>query len=291
MAEEAPGQAAARPLPPGLDLLWGRRERGRRGPRPGLSADAIVGAAMRLADAEGLEAVSMAKVAAELGFTTMSLYRYVASKEELLQLMWNASAAGAEELAIEGPDWRTRLRAWAVIQRDMLDRHPWITQMPMAAPPVAPNSLHFVERGLATMDGTGLSDMDKLRIIGLLSSYTLSEARMTADAVRAGKAAAQAAEAAAQAASPADAAPPAGGPQAGGPPSSGPDGPLDSYEALLRELVDEKTYPRLYRIAWEPAPQEPPSEREQFLWGVETILDGVQALIEVKAPHPARRRH
>src|SRR5512146_2779661 len=116
MAEETSGQAAQRPLPPGLDLLWGRRERGRRGPRPGLSADAIVGAAVRLADAEGLEAVSMAKVAAELGFTTMSLYRYVASKEELLQLMWNASAAGAEELVIEGPDWRTRLRGWAGIQ-------------------------------------------------------------------------------------------------------------------------------------------------------------------------------
>ena len=84
------------PLPPGLDLLWGRRERGRRGPRPGLSADAIVDAAVRLADAEGLEAISMARVAAELGFTTMSLYRYVASKDELLQLMFNASALGAE---------------------------------------------------------------------------------------------------------------------------------------------------------------------------------------------------
>ena len=91
----------------------------------------------------------MARVAAELGFTTMSLYRYVASKDELLQLMWNGSALGAESLVIEGDGWRDQLRAWAVIQRDMLDRHPWITQMPMAAPPVAPNSLHFVERGLA----------------------------------------------------------------------------------------------------------------------------------------------
>ena len=266
MAEETPGQAAPRPLPPGLDLLWGRRERGKRGPRPGLSADAIVGAAVRLADAEGLEAVSMAKVAAELGFTTMSLYRYVASKEELLQLMWNASATGAEDLVIEGPDWRTRLRGWAGIQWDMLGRHPWITQMPMAVPPAAPNSLHFVERGLETLDGTGLSDMDKLRIIGLLSSYTLSEARMAADAKRAMKAAMEAAAHAEPA--PADA-------------SAPPDGGMpDSYEALLRELVDEKTYPHLYRLAWEPAPQEQPSEREQFLWGLDTILDGVAALIE-----------
>src|ERR1700744_6444226 len=178
MAEASPEQPGGRPLPPGLDLLWGRRERGRRGPRPGLLPDGIVEAAVRVADAEGLEAVSMARVAAELGRTTMSLYRHVASKEELLQLMWNASALGAEHLVIEGDGWRSRLRTWAVIQRDMLDRHPWVAQMPMAAPPVAPNSLHFVERGLAAMDETGLPDASKIQVIGLLSSYTLSEARM-----------------------------------------------------------------------------------------------------------------
>ena len=244
------------PLPPGLDLLWGRRERGKRGPRAGLSADAIVAAAVAIADAEGLEAVSMARVARKLGFTTMSLYRHVASKEELLQLMWNASALGAEHLVIEGDDWRSRLRTWAIIQRDMLDRHRWITQMPMAAPPVAPNSLHFVERGLATLDETGLADGDKLRIIGLLSSYTLSEARMASDAARA--------TAAAQAA-------------AGG--GDGPSGPPVPFESLLRELLDEQTYPRLYRIAWTPGAATV-SERDEFLFGIDRILDGVAALIE-----------
>jgi AcrR family transcriptional regulator len=241
------------PLPPGLDLLWGRRERGKRGPRAGLSPDAIVAAAIGIADAKGLEAVSMERVARKLGFTTMSLYRHVASKEELLQLMWNASALGAEHLVIEGDDWRSRLRAWAIIQRDALDRHPWITQMPMAAPPVAPNSLHFVERGLATLDETGLDDADKLRIIGLLSSYTLSEARMANDAARAAAAA-----------------------QAAGDGSPGPPVP---FESLLRELLDEQTYPRLYRIAWAPAAAAV-SERHEFLWGIDRILDAVAALIE-----------
>jgi AcrR family transcriptional regulator len=270
MAETTPRAPGTRPLPPGLDLLWGRRERGKRGPRPGLSPDAIVAAAMRLADAEGLEAVSMARVAAELGFTTMSLYRYVANKDELLQLMWNGSALGAEDLVIEGDDWRTRLRLWAVIQRDMIDRHPWITQMPMAAPPAAPNSLHFVERGLATMDGNGLSDIEKIQVVGLISSYTLSEARMAADAVRAAKAAAAAAAAAA-------------GDGSGEPAEMSGDSArqeMDSYEALLREVVDQPTYPRLHRIAWAEAPQPPPSEREQFLWGLDTILDGVQARVD-----------
>jgi AcrR family transcriptional regulator len=234
-------------LPPGLDLLWGRRERCKRGPRPGLTADAIVEAAIKVADAEGLEGVSMARVAAELGFTPMSLYRHVASKEELLQLMWNGSALGADKLIIEGDDWRTRLRNWSVIQRDMLDRHPWITQMPIAAPPAAPNTLRFVERGLATMDGTGLADTDKLRIIGLISSYTLSEAKMAADAMRAMKASAE---------------------------------PPPDFEGVLREVIDKPTYPRLHGIAWEPAEVPPPTEREQFLFGVDVILDGVQSLIE-----------
>jgi AcrR family transcriptional regulator len=270
MAEAASGQPASRPLPPGLDLLWGRRERGKRGPRPGLSAEAIVDAAVRIADAEGLEAISMARVASELGFTTMSLYRYVASKDELLQLMFNASALGAESIVLEGDDWRSRLRSWAVFQRDMLDLHPWITRMPMAAPPAAPNSLHFVERALEALDGTGLTDTEKMRAIGLITSYTLSEARMANDAARAMAALAEAAEAG-----------PPGAEAAGGPPGDddGQDAPF-TFEGLLRELVDERTYPRLYRLAWASSPAESLPEREEFLAGVDLILDGVQALID-----------
>lgn len=257
-----PAQSApSRPLPPGLDLLWGRRGRGQRGPKPGLSIDAIVAAAVRLADAEGLEAVSMAHVAKQLGFTTMSLYRHVSSKEELLQLMWNATAQGAEELVIAGDDWRSRLRAWAMIQREMIDRHPWITQMPMAAPPMAPNSLTFVERGLEAMDGTGLSDADKLRIIGLISSYTLSEARMAHDAARA----ARAAEAAA----------------------GGEAMPVWTFEALLREVTDEQTYPRLHRLAWSEGIGDNPAgfdEQEEFRFGLDRILDGAEVLIRMAQP-------
>jgi AcrR family transcriptional regulator len=263
-----PAAAEKAQLPAGLDLLWGRRGAGKRGPRPGLSADAIVDAAIKLADAEGLEGVSMARVAAELGFTTMSLYRYVTSKEELLQLMWNGSASGAEGLVLEGDGWRARLRMWTIVQRDMLDRHPWLTQMPMAAPPMAPNSMIFVEHGLSAMDGTALADGDKLRFIGLLSSYTLSEARMANDALRAARE---------QAAAAGDGAEPT---------------PPWTFDALLRELADEKTYPRLHRLAWtRPAeggpgggPGEPPSEREEFLFGIDRILDGIQAYMDRAEP-------
>jgi AcrR family transcriptional regulator len=244
------------PLPPGLDLLWGRRSRGKRGPRPGLSPDTIVAAAVRVADAEGLAAVSMARVAQELGFTTMSLYRHVTNKDELLQLMWNASAQGAEHLVIEGDGWRDRLRAWALVQREMMDRHPWIPEMPMAAPPVAPNSLAFVERGLEALDETGLSDADKIRMIGLISSYTLNEARMAHDAARAAAAAA------------------------------GTGTRPWTWEALLRELVDAKAYPRLHRLAWAGESAGIPDEREEFLFGLERILDGIAAYVAAAASPP-----
>jgi AcrR family transcriptional regulator len=241
-------------LPPGLDLLWGRRQPGTRGPKPGLSVDAIVEAAVHLADTEGLGAVSMARVADDLGFTTMSLYRHVTNKDELLQLMWNASAQGAENIVLEGDGWRTRLRMWAVLQREALDRHPWITQMPMAAPPLAPNSLLFVERGLETLDDTGLADSDKLRVIGLISAYSLSEARMAHDAARAAF------------------------------PEAGDEAfPPWNFELLLRELVDELHYPRLHRIAWSGEIGEHPSgfeEKQEFYFGIDRILDGVQSLIE-----------
>jgi AcrR family transcriptional regulator len=244
----------ARPLPPGLDLLWGRRNRSGRGPRPELSVGAIVDAAIGIADTDGLGAVSMARVAKDLGFTPMSLYRHVSSKDELLQLMWNASARGAEELELTGQGWRERLAMWARAQWEMLGRHPWITEMPMATPPMAPNSLTFVELGLEALDDTALPDADKLRVIGLISSFTLSQARMAADAARAMR-----------------------------------DTPTDgawSFEALLRELVSAEAFPRLHRLAWAGDLSAHPTgfaEEDEFHFGLDRILDGVEALIAERA--------
>jgi AcrR family transcriptional regulator len=234
-----------RPLPPGLDLLWGRRERGRRGPKPAISVESIVAAAIRVADDEGLAAVSMARVARELGFTTMSLYRHVTGKDELLQLMWNASVNGAEELVLSGGTWRERLCAWAMMQRAVFERHSWLTEMPTAAPPVAPNTLTFLERGLETLEDTCLADGDKLRIVGLLSSYTLSAVRIAHDAA----------------------------PAAAGDPAR----PW-TFDELVRQFADPQHYPILHRIASAPR-RATPDEVAEFAFGIERILDGVAALI------------
>ncbi|MGH3424153.1 MAG: TetR/AcrR family transcriptional regulator [Nocardioidaceae bacterium] len=235
-------------LPPGLDLLWGRRERGRQGPKPGLSLDAIVEAAIAVADAEGLAAVSMARVAREVGFTPMSLYRYVENKDELLQLMWNASAAGAPR--IEGDGWRSRMRSWGLGQWQMLKVRQWVLEMPMVTPPAGPNSLAWVEQAMRALEETGLSAAERLGVVGLVSSYTLGEARMSYDARRA------AAE--------------------GSP-------PVD-YPGVLRAVVDEKAFPSLYRAAWsgEIDDRDGTGEEDSFVFGLDRILDGVQVLVDAR---------
>lgn len=237
-------------LPPGLDLLWGRREVGRRGPKPGLSIEAIVTAAIDIANAEGLAAVSMARVAKAVGFTTMSLYRYVTNKEELLQLMWNASADGALEFELEGDTWRNKLQSWSMAQREAIQRNIWLVQMPMATPPLAPNSLTWMERGLEALDDTGLSHGDKLRILGMLSSHSLIDARMWFDASQS---------------------------TAGDEDAK----PVD-YTAVLREVAEQDRFPRLHEVAWsgqadDPAPGGDPYDEYRFDLGI--ILDGVEALI------------
>jgi hypothetical protein len=130
--------------------------------------------------------------------------------------------------------------------------------MPMAAPPMAPNSLTFVEKGLEVLDASGLVDADKLRVIGLISSYTLSEARMAHDAARAAQ----------NRPTPTDGSTPT---------------PGWTFESLLRELIDERTYPRLHQIAWSEEIGDNPSgfaELEEYQFGLDRILDGVQALID-----------
>ena len=189
MSRSSGGRDAEQPLPPGLDLLWGRRERGSRGPQA-----RAVGRRDRRRPHPGRRRRGPRGGLDGPGGQGARLHHDVAVP--LRRQQGRAAAADVErQRAGRRASWCWRATAgasgcgsWAVIQRTMLDRHPWITQMPMAAPPLAPNSLAFVETGLEALDGTGLADADKLRVIGLLSSYTLSEARMANDAARAAQA-------------------------------------------------------------------------------------------------------
>jgi AcrR family transcriptional regulator len=141
-----------------IDLLWGVGARGARGPKPGLTIDAIVGAAITIADADGLEQLSMRRVAGRLGAGTMSLYRYVPGKPELLELM--VDRVCGETASPEGGDWRARLAHVARENRRLYERHPWLLHVFPGRPPLGPGVIGKYERELRALEGIGLDDVE-----------------------------------------------------------------------------------------------------------------------------------
>jgi AcrR family transcriptional regulator len=139
------------PRPP----IWMRPERAARGPRPAHSRADIASCAIRVADAEGIEAVSLRRVAAELGTGTTSLYRYITSKDELFDLMID-SAIGERRPPQPTGHWQADLRAIAFENRAAALRHPWLAALPASRPTFGPNSLAWLEATFATMAPLGL---------------------------------------------------------------------------------------------------------------------------------------
>src|SRR3954469_14671265 len=111
-------------LTPGIAAAWGVKTPATKGPKPGLGLDRIVAAGVRVADADGLDAVSMNRVAKELGASAMSLYRYVGSKDELLALVIDAALGAVPRLPAEG-DWRARLERWGWAPGRGMRGPPW----------------------------------------------------------------------------------------------------------------------------------------------------------------------
>ena len=179
-ADETHAKAVASPtasgLPRGLELLWGVGTVGARGPRPGLTVGGIVEAAVAIADADGIGGVSMASVAQALGFTTMSLYRYVTSKDELLVLMLDGAMGPPPEVPGFGHDWRADLAAWARAESDQMLAHPWVLHVPIAGPVMTPNQLGWLELGLRALARTPLSEDEKANLVLLLSGFVRNEA-------------------------------------------------------------------------------------------------------------------
>ena len=157
--------------------LWAREEPAKRGPRPGLTLDAVADAAIAIADAEGLAAVSMSRVAKALGYTTMSLYRYVDSKDELVGVMFDRVLPDPP-WPEPGAPWRPGLERWAHAQLTVLRAHPWGSTLPVAGPPLSPGSLRWMEAGLAVLDDTPLTPGERVGLIGTVSLAALNAARL-----------------------------------------------------------------------------------------------------------------
>jgi AcrR family transcriptional regulator len=158
-------------LPRGVALAWGVAANPQRGPKREMSIERIVDAAVEIADAEGLAAVSMSRVAQSLGYTTMSLYRYVTAKDDLLVLMQERGTGLPPEPdpELDRTDWRSRLRAIAHAQLDVHRRHPWLLDVSIQGTPVTPNNLAWMDAMLDALSDTPLDEHERVATILLVT--------------------------------------------------------------------------------------------------------------------------
>jgi AcrR family transcriptional regulator len=234
-------------LPAVVARMWGRDPGRRKGPRPSLDLDRIVAAAIEIADASGLAGVRMSSVAEHMGVATMTLYRYVGSKEELLVAMVDAAGPLPPSLPADRP-WRDYLAEWTRAHRDFYLTRPWLLQVPRMTPPLGPRGLLWLDRVIAALDGTGLSPGEKINIAATLSGYATSQAMLASQL------------------------------------SSDFGGP-GAYATILGEVLNPETHPALSGAVGEGAFGDTSEwiDDADFKFGLKLLLDGVEALIADRA--------
>jgi AcrR family transcriptional regulator len=240
-----------------LPLLWGTRE---RPGRSGLTVRAIVAAATELADAEGLPAVAMRRVADRLGVGTMSLYTHVPGKAELTDLMVDAALgelyAGVDEPRGQPGGWRGALDYIAARNWELYQRHPWLLQAVGARPGLGPNSIGKYEAELRALDGIGLSDVDMDSVLTLVLTHVEGIARLQFRLAQSERSSGQTEQEWWLTAAP-----------------------------VLETLFDPGRFPVASRVGQAAGEQHQASvdPAYAFAFGLARILDGVQRLIETEA--------
>jgi AcrR family transcriptional regulator len=233
-----------------IPVIWERPARATRGPAPSLTREQIAAAAIEIADAEGLAAVSMRGLAAALGIGAASLYRYVESKDELVDLM--ADAVMGEDMGFAAGDgWRTHLQSYARGLRAMIQRHPWMVVEGAGRTSLGPNTATVFEAVLGGLDGLGLDIDDMLTMVETVDAFTRGRAlEEVADdeAVR----------------------------------RSGLDNDawMRQQEPYVRSLVDSGRYPLLSRVILDARSPHAPDRMETAFWrGLELVLDGLTSML------------
>ncbi len=231
-------------LSTGLRLAWGIRDRPVRGGRSGLTLARVVAAGITVAAADGLAAVSMNRVAAELGVAAMSLYHHVQSKDELLALMVDA-ALGSPPAAPLREEWRPGLTRWAREQLAAYHRHPWVLQVPTTTPPLGPNHVAWLETALRCLADTPLTEQQKLSITLLINGHARAQAALVMEI----------------------------GAEAPGRP------PLPEYGRTLAQLIDPVHFPALRQAIASGALDDEDGLAGEFEFGLALILNGIETLI------------
>ncbi|WP_310720040.1 TetR/AcrR family transcriptional regulator [Streptomyces lydicus] len=170
-----------------IALLWGEQDQPTRGPKPSLTPARIAQAAVALADAEGLDAVSMNKVAATFDVSAMALYRYVPGKGELVDLMIESILAERPDLSVAGEDWRAQVTEWARQCLRVYQGHTWLlAATAMRRQAMGPQQLGWLDAALAALEPTGLTAAQRhhvfLLVVGLVRN--LAQQSLDFDAER-----------------------------------------------------------------------------------------------------------
>lgn len=235
-------------LPTSLAWAWGREKRTARGPKRGLDLAQIVAAGIKVALTEGLSALSMARVANELGVGTMSLYRYVSSKDDLLLLMVD-TGLGPPPLLGEGDGWRAGLERWGRGIRRAYLANLWALRVPITAPPLGPNNVAWFEAALRALRPTPLTAQEKINTVVLVSGFVRNDATFLADVAAA---------------------------------AAGHASPPPAYGRTLAGLIDPEHFPALHEIVLSGALDDDDDPDIGFEYGLQRILDGIDALISSK---------
>lgn len=230
-------------------VIWARPERAAKGPAPSLSRAQIAATAIALADVEGIEAVSMRRLAGELGVAATSLYGYVERKNELYDLMIDAVEGEDGGLPAPSGDWRTDVRAFAHRLHTLIQRHPWIATLAPGLSTMGPNSLARAEGILTALNGLGLDIDAMMTIIDTIDSY-----------VR-GHAISQLAEQEARRRSGLDI-----------------QQWMQTQAAYVHTIIDSGDYPMVTKVIRDATkPHDPDNAIQGFGAGLEQILDGITA--------------
>ncbi|GAA2630061.1 TetR/AcrR family transcriptional regulator [Paractinoplanes durhamensis] len=165
-----------------IELLWGLREGSRPGPKPRFTVAEIAAAGLAIADADGLAALSMRRVAERLGVSAMSLYTYVPGKAELIDLMLD-TIFGEVSLTFDGTDgWHERLERVARENWQLYLRHPWLLQVATSRPPLGPHLIAKYDFELRAIDGIGLTDIEMDLVVQMVGDYVHGAARTAVSA-------------------------------------------------------------------------------------------------------------
>lgn len=233
-----------------IDLLWGRTKQPKRGPKLSLSGEEIARRAIAIADTEGLAAVTMRRVAEELGVTAMSLYTYFPGKSELLDVMVDLALGHLDLNAEVGEGWRAKLEHVSREKWAMWHRHPWMLEVSTSRPVMGPNLIAKYEYELRAVDDIGLGIVDMDRVVSLVEGYVHGAARGAVDAAR-GQALTGASD----------------------------EEWYRSFEPHLREVAPQDQFPLAWKVG-EAAAEEYggvyPADN-YFEFGLARILDGIEA--------------